>query len=56
MLPPDLAAHGAASGETYAGAKEEPRAIPDHLAARGCTHLRLGFCASLGGVVLFKLK
>ncbi len=55
LLPPDLAAHGAASGETYAGAKEKARAIHDHLAARGCTHLRLGFGASPGGMVLFEL-
>lgn len=52
---PDLSAHGDASGETYHSAKEEAQAIHDYLAQRGCTHLQLGFGASLGGVVLFEL-
>ena len=52
---PDLSAHGEASGETYVSAKEEARAIHDYLIGRNCTHLQLGFGASLGGVVLFEL-
>ncbi len=52
---PDLSAHGEAASETYHGAKEEAQAIHDYLAERGCTHLQLGFGASLGGVVLFEL-
>lgn len=52
---PDLAAHGESCAETYHSAAEEAKAIHDVLAARGCTHLQLGFGASLGGVVLFEL-
>ena len=52
---PDLSAHGSAAGETYHSAKEEAQAIHDALLARNCTHLQLGFGASLGGVVLFEL-
>ena len=52
---PDLSAHGEASGQTYESAEQEARAIHDHLIARNCTHLQLGFGASLGGVVLFEL-
>lgn len=52
---PDLSAHGEAASETYHSAKEEAQAIHDYLAERGCTHLHLGFGASLGGVVLFEL-
>ena len=52
---PDLSAHGTASGKTYHSAQEEAQAIHDYLTARGCTHLQLGFGASLGGVVLFEL-
>ena len=52
---PDLSAHGKASGETYDSAKQEAQAIHDYLTERNCTHLQLGFGASLGGVVLFEL-
>ena len=52
---PDLSAHGEAAAETYHSAAEEAKAIHDSLAERGCTHLQLGFGASLGGVVLFEL-
>ena len=52
---PDLSAHGEASGETYDSAKQEAKAIHDYLVERNCTHLQLGFGASLGGVVLFEL-
>ena len=52
---PDLSAHGEAADETYHSAKEEARAIHNALLERTCTHLQLGFGASLGGVVLFEL-
>ena len=52
---PDLSAHGEASGQTYLSAMEEARAIHDYLIEQNCTHLQLGFGASLGGVVLFEL-
>ena len=52
---PDLSAHGEQAGVTYRGAAEEARAIHDVLVEKGCTHLALGFGASLGGVVLFEL-
>lgn len=52
---PDLAAHGADMAATYHSAAEEARAIHDALVQKGCTHLQLGFGASLGGVVLFEL-
>ena len=54
-LLPDLSAHGEAAAETYRSAAEEAKAIHDHLVEHGCTHLQLGFGASLGGVVLFEL-
>ena len=38
---PDLSAHGSAASETYRSAKEEARAIHEHLLARNCTHLQL---------------
>lgn len=52
---PDLSAHGEAAAETYHSAAEEAKAIHDYLAEWDCTHLQLGFGASLGGVVLFEL-
>mgnify|MGYP000011256220 FL=1 len=52
---PDLSAHGAAAGETYHSAWEEAKAIHGYLVEQDCTHLQLGFGASLGGVVLFEL-
>ena len=52
---PDLAAHGADRAATYHSAAEEAKAIHDTLVKKGCTHLQLGFGASLGGVVLFEL-
>ena len=52
---PDLAAHGADMAATYHSAAEEAKAIHDTLLQKGCTHLQLGFGASLGGVVLFEL-
>ena len=52
---PDLSSHGAAAGETYHSAWEEAKAIHDYLVEQNCTHLQLGFGASLGGVVLFEL-
>lgn len=54
-LIPDLSGHGEAAGETYHSAAEEARSIHDWLLRQGCTHLQLGFGASLGGVVLFEL-
>ena len=42
-------------GETYHSAWEEAKAIHDYLVEQNCTHLQLGFGASLGGVVLFEL-
>lgn len=52
---PDLAAHGEDIASTYHSAAEEAKAIHDELLAKGCTHIQLGFGASLGGVVLFEL-
>lgn len=52
---PDLSAHGEVAAQTYVSAAEEAKAIHDYLAEHGCTHLNLGFGASLGGVVLFEL-
>ena len=52
---PDLSSHGEAAGETYHSASEEAKAIHDYLVEQNCTHLQLGFGASLGGVVLFEL-
>lgn len=52
---PDLAAHGEDMAATYCSAEEEAKAIHDTLVQKGCTHLQLGFGASLGGVVLFEL-
>lgn len=52
---PDLSAHGAECSAAYHSAADEARAIHDALVERGCTHLQLGFGASLGGVVLFEL-
>ena len=52
---PDLAAHGEDMAATYHSAAEEAKAIRDALVQKGCTHLQLGFGASLGGVVLFEL-
>ena len=51
---PDLSSHGEAAGETYHSASEEAKAIHDYLVEQNCTHLQLGFGASLGGVVLFE--
>ena len=52
---PDLSAHGEDAAATYHSAAEEAKAIHDVLVEKGCTHLDLGFGASLGGVVLFEL-
>lgn len=52
---PDLSAHGEDAAATYHSAAEEAKAIHDVLVEKGCTHLNLGFGASLGGVVLFEL-
>ena len=52
---PDLSAHGDVASETYRSAAEEAKAIHDFLVEKGCTHLQLGFGASLGGVVLFEM-
>ena len=52
---PNLSAHGEAAVETYHSAAEEAKAIHAYLVKRNCTHLQLGFGASLGGVVLFEL-
>ena len=52
---PDLSAHGEVAAQTYVSAAEEAKAIHDYLLEHGCTHLNLGFGASLGGVVLFEL-
>ena len=52
---PDLAAHGEGMAATYHSAEEEAKAIHDALVQKDCTHLQLGFGASLGGVVLFEL-
>ena len=52
---PDLSAHGAEAAVTYHSAAEEAGAIHNALVEKGCTHLSLGFGASLGGVVLFEL-
>lgn len=53
---PDLSGHGEDAAATYHSAAEEAKAIHDVLVEQGCTHLDLGFGASLGGVVLFELK
>ena len=52
---PDLSAHGEDAATTYHSAAEEAKAIHEVLVEKGCTHLDLGFGASLGGVVLFEL-
>lgn len=52
---PDLSAHGDDRAATYHSAAEEAKAIHDDLIKKDCTHLQLGFGASLGGVVLFEL-
>ena len=48
--------HGEDAAAAYHSAAEEAKAIHDVLVEQGCTHLDLGFGASLGGVVLFELK
>lgn len=52
---PDLSGHGEDAAATYHSAAEEAKAIHDVLVEQGCTHLDLGFGASLGGVVLFEM-
>lgn len=52
---PDLSAHGEDIKSTFYSAVEEAKSIHDILAEQNCTHLELGFGASLGGVVLFEL-
>lgn len=54
-LAPDLSGHGEAASATYGSATEEAAGIHAYLTSHGVTHLRLGYGASLGGVVLLQL-
>lgn len=54
-LVPDLSGHGEAVGQTYQSAKDEARAIHDYLKENDALDIKLGFGASLGGVVLLEL-
>ncbi len=54
-LTPDLAAHGDACEATYRGAAHEAEEIRSYLTSHDASNLKLGFGASLGGVVLLHL-
>lgn len=54
-LIPDLNGHGDAVTKTYVSAKDEASAIHTYLTEHGIERIQLGFCASLGGCVLFEL-
>ena len=54
-LVPDLAAHGEEDATEYISVSQEAAQIHDWLLEHDMNHLSLGFGASLGGVVLFKL-
>ena len=54
-LAPDLAAHGDALEATYRGAAHEAEEIHSYLTSHDASNLKLGFGASLGGVVLLHL-
>ena len=51
-LAPDLAAHGDALEATYRGAAHEAEEIHSYLTSHDASNLKLGFGASLEGVVL----
>ena len=52
---PDLSAHGQSASDTYESALKESQMIYDYLKDHQIKDLRLGFGASLGGVVLLQL-
>ena len=52
---PDLSAHGRSASDTYESALKESQMIYDYLKDHQIKDLRLGFGASLGGVVLLQL-
>ena len=52
---PDLSAHGRSASDTYESALKESQMIYDYLKEHQIKDLRLGFGASLGGVVLLQL-
>lgn len=52
---PDLSAHGDAIKETYISAENEAEEIHNYLIKHHITRLKLGYGASLGGVVLLQL-
>ena len=54
-LAPDLAAHGDALEATYRSAVHEAEEIRSYLTSHDASNLKLGFGASLGGVVLLHL-
>ena len=52
---PDLSAHGQSASDTYESALKESQMIYDYLKDHQIKDMRLGFGASLGGVVLLQL-
>ena len=54
-LAPDLSAHGDAVKDTYKSALDEAKQIHDYLVNNQIMKLKLGFGASLGGVILLQL-
>lgn len=54
-LVPDLNGHGDAIKQTYISADEEAKQIHDYLVKNQIFSIQLGYCASLGGCVMFKL-
>lgn len=54
-LAPDLSAHGDAAEDTYKSALDEARQIHDYLVKNQIMKLKLGFGASLGGVILLQI-
>ena len=52
---PDLSAHGQSASDTYESSIKESQMIYDYLKEHQIKDLRLGFGASLGGVVLLQL-
>jgi len=55
LLLPDLSGHADAVGIVYKSASDEASQIHEYLLENNCTHIQLGYCASLGGCVLLEL-
>lgn len=54
-LAPDLSAHGDTIKDTYKSAVDEAKQIHDYLVKNQVKKIKLGFGASLGGVILLQL-